>query len=244
MGDRYRVAGVQMEVQPELRDNAPRILAHIAWAGQQEAQFCLFPEMSLSGYHGRFGQDEVDRALAGIALACAVHGVTALVGTGVKIGERTFIQQRIYAETGDLVGFHSKMVPTSGDRKWCAPGAELKTFERHGLIFGVLICNDLWVTPGCGPYPDPRLCYQLGQRGARVVFQAINSGSSAIHIPYHESNLALRARESGFHIITANAARGDEPVNCSSGVMGPSGEWLTRVDRVGEHAYIADIEIA
>ena len=135
------------------------------------------------------------------------------------------------------------MVPTSGDRRWCVPGKALRTFEHRGLRFGSLICNDLWVTPGCGPYPDPRLAYQLGQKGVDVIFHAINSGSSARHIPYHESNVSLRAVESKVHIITVNAARHSEPVNCASGVMKPDGAWQLTADRIGEQFFVADIEI-
>ena len=241
---RYRIAGVQLEVDPDLERNYPRILRHIAWAGAQGTDFTLFPEMSLTGYHGAFCQDEADRALAGIAEACAEHGVTALVGTGWKERGETYIQARIYSERGELIGTHSKMVPTCGDRKWCAPGKDLNTFEHRGLVFGVLICNDLWVTPGCGPYVDPRLCYQLGQRGVDIVFHAVNSGAAPEYVPYHESNLQLRARESGFYIATANAAKGDKPVNCSSGIVDPTKERMLRVDRRGERRYIADVVLA
>lgn len=243
MSRHYRVAGVQFQVEPNLEDNYERILSCIEWASQEGARFCLFPEMALTGYHGDFCQQEVDRALEGIAAASAQHRVTTLVGTGMKEEGNTYIQVRIYSETGDLVGFHAKMVPTCGDRRWCVPGTELKTFKQSGLVFGVLICNDLWVTPGFGPYPDPRLCYQLGQQGAEVVFQAINSDTAPEYRHYHESNLELRARESGFYIVTANAAKGEKSANCTSGVVDPTGHWQVRTERVGEQAYVADIEI-
>ena len=116
-------------------------------------------------------------------------------------------------------------------------------FQHNGITFGCLICNDLWVTPGCGPYPDPRLAYQLGKKGAQVVFHAIHSGSSAIHTPYHESNLALRAMESKFYIVTANAADPKGPVNAATGVMSPKGQWLERCPTQGEHIYACDIEL-
>lgn len=239
----YRIAGIQMLVSPSLADNLPVILGHIAWAGRSGAQFVLFPEMALSGYHGKFEQHSVERALQDIAAAAAEHQVCALVGTGYRNGESTTIQVRVYAPTGELVGWHEKLMPTSGDRQWCQPGHELRVLEHQGLRFGVLICNDLWVTPGCGPYPDPRLCYQLGKRGAGVIFHAINSGSAPEYLPYHESNLALRARESAFYIVTANAASLDTPINCSSGVMGPDGHWLLACERLGEQRYLADIEL-
>lgn len=229
-----RICGVQMQVSPKLADNLEKIIEHIRSC---DADFILFPEMSLTGYHGGFGDGSVRRAWAEIAARCRQHYVTALVGTGCRVNGSSYIQTRIYTDEGTLLGTHEKLVPTNADRKFFQPGEELRTFTHRGLTFGCLICNDLWVTPGCGPYPDPRLSYQLGQRGAKAIFHSINSGSSAIHAPYHESNLALRAIESQLHIFTANAAVPDEPVNAPTGVMSPEGKWLTQVPRQGEHTY-------
>jgi len=235
------VSAVQMFVSNELADNLPTILRYI---GQSDADFLLFPEMSLTGYHGDFDDATARAAWTRIADACRESGVTALIGTGCKRGDATYIQTRIFTESGEALGTHEKMVPTSGDRDFCEPGPELRTFEHQGLRFGCLICNDLWVTPGCGPYPDPRLAYQLGQRGARVIFHAIHSGYSAVHTAYHESNLALRAIESQFHIITANAAKEEGPVNAATGVVTPQGEWLVQCPREGEQSFSIEIEVA
>ena len=235
-----RITGVQMTVSPKLEENLPKILEHIK---ASDADFMLFPEMSLTGYHGDFSDKAARNSWRQIAAACRQSYVTALIGTGCKNEDGTFIQTRIYSKSGDLVGTHEKLVPTSGDREFCRPGEELRAFQDNGITFGCLICNDLWVTPGCGPYPDPRLAYQLGKKGAQIIFHAVNSGSNAVHIPYHESNLALRAMESKIHIATANAADPKGPVNCLSGVMSPEGHWLVQCPRVGEHMYSYDVEV-
>jgi predicted amidohydrolase len=199
--------------------------------------------MSLTGYHGNFSDRAARQAWRQIAAACRQSYVTAVIGTGCKNEDGTFIQTRIYNKAGDLVGTHEKLVPTSGDREFARPGEELRVFKDNGITFGCLICNDLWVTPGCGPYPDPRLAYQLGRKGAQVIFHSVNSGTSALHIPYHESNLALRAMESKIHIATANAADPKADVNCLSGVVSPEGTWLVQCPRLGEHTYSYDIEV-
>jgi len=235
-----RVSGVQMAVSPRLADNLEKILHHIK---QDDCDFLLFPEMSLTGYHGDFGERSVTAAWCQIAKACRQAYVTAIIGTGARIDGVTYIQSRIYSDSGALLGTHEKLVPTKSDREFCRPGEELRVFKHRDLTFGCLICNDLWVTPGCGPYPDPRLAYQLGQQGAQVIFHSIHSGSSAIHIPYHESNLVLRAMESRLYIVTANAADPKGPVNAPTGVVSPKGEWLVRVPPEGEHRFVHDIEI-
>ena len=246
MGRKVRIAGVQMIVEKELDDNLPRILNHVAEAAEDGADIVLFPEMSLSGYHGDFADADVLRGTQAVADVAKEHGIAVIVGTGWREGGETFIQNRVYGEDGALLGTHEKMVPTGdengGDRSFCVPGKELRTFSWRGITCGSLICNDLWVTPGCGPWHDPRLTYQLGRKGARIIFHAVNSGAGQLHTDYHESNLRLRAMESNLHIATANAAF-LKPINCSTGVMSPKGEWLTRLDRVGEGRYLVEIDV-
>lgn len=235
-----RVSGVQMAVSRNLPENLEKILQFIE---QRDADFLVFPEMSLSGYHGDFDDEAVRKACRPIAAACRHSYVTAIIGTGAREDGAAYIQSRVYTDNGKLLGTQEKLVPTSGDRAFCRPGEELRIFKYGLLTFGCLICNDLWVTPGCGPYPDPRLTYKLGKMGAQVIFHSVNSGSSAMHTPYHESNLALRALESNVYIVTANAADPNGPVNAATGIMSPKGEWLIKVPRTGEHRYAFDIEI-
>ena len=235
-----RVSGVQMTVSPKLEENLPRIIEHI---DASKADFILFPEMSLTGYHGDFSQKAVEAAWRQIAAACRQAYVTALIGTGVRTNGSTYIQTRIKTDEGKLLGTHEKLIPTDGDRTFCQPGEELRVFTHHNITFGCLICNDLWVTPGCGLYPDTRLTYQLAKRGAQIIFHSINSGIDPDFIPYHESNLVLRAREGKVYIVTANAAHPKGAVNARSGVVSPEGAWLVEVPREGEHIYSFDIDI-
>jgi len=235
-----RVSGVQMRVSDKMEDNLPKIIHALE---ESDADFILFPEMSLTGYHGDFSQKKTEQAWRQIGTVCRQKYKTALVGTGCATEEGKFIQTRIFGTDGKVLGTHEKLVPTQSDRKWCTPGDELRTFDQNGLHFGCLICNDMWVTPGCGPYPDPRLAYQLGQQGVHVIFHAVNSGANAMHIPYHESNLALRALESKVYIVVANAATPQGAVNCASGVVGPDGQWKVKAPREGEHRFTCDLPI-
>lgn len=235
-----RIVGVQMHVSQRLDENLPKVLEHIMKA---DGDFILFPEMSLTGYHGDFSDKAVRAAWEQIAAACRQKYITALIGTGRKRDEDAHIQTRIYSDEGELLGTHEKLVPTKSDREFCKPGEKLRIFHHRGLTFGCTIGNDLWVTPGCGPYPDPRLAYQLGQKGAQVIFHSAHSGASAIHRTYHESNLQLRALESRVYIATANAATQEGPVNCPTGVMSPEGEWLVQCPLEGEQTYAHDIEV-
>ena len=235
-----RVSGIQMAVSRKLADNLEKILEHIE---RSDCDFIVFPEMGLTGYHGDFSDNAVRKAWRQIAAACRQAYVTAIIGTGARENGAIYIQSRVYGDDGNLLGTHEKLVPTEGDRKFCRPGEELRVFQYRGITFGCLICNDLWVTPGCGPYPDPRLSCQLGKKGAQIIFHSIHSGASAIHAPYHDSNLRLRAIEGQLYIVTANAPDPEGPVNAPTGVVSPKGEWLVKCPLTGEHHYVYDLEM-
>ncbi len=235
-----RLSGVQMQIAAKLDDNLERILTLIR---QSDADFLLFPELSLTGHHAEFSEKTLQNAWRQISAACRQSYTTALIGTACRADEGNFIQTRIYSHEGELLGTHEKLVPTEQERAIFSPGSELRTFEHLGITFGCLVGNDLWVTPGFGPYPDPRLSYKLGEKGADVIFHTTDSGTSSILLPYHESNIMLRAMESNLNIVTVNAARAEWPVNSPSGVMGPEGNWLVQSPRTGEHVFSYDLDI-
>lgn len=235
-----RICGVQMNVAASKKENLPKILEHI---NGYTGDFILFPEMALTGYNNDFSDARTEEAWRQIAAACRQSYVTAIVGTGARMDGKTYIQSRIYTDAGKLLGTHEKLVPTQGDREWCRPGEELRVFKYKGVTFGCLICNDLWVTPGCGPYPDPRLSYQLGQKGAQIIFHSANTGKDQRYLQYHDANLRLRAMESGCYIVTANAATPEGAVNAPTGIVSPQGEWLVQCPREGEHRFCYDLEI-
>ena len=235
-----RMSGVQMPVSAKLDDNIEKILYYIR---HSDADFLVFPEMSLTGYHGNFGDKGTHNAWRQISEACRQSYTTALIGTGCREDNEAFIQTRIYSDDGAVLGTHEKLIPPRGDRELFQPGSELRTFQHMGLDFGCLITNDLWVTPGFGPYPDPRLSYQLGERGAQVIFHSVNSGHDPLYEDYHLSNLVLRAMESNVYIVTVNAAYDGGPNNSPTGIVSPEGEWVTHCAREGEHVFVMDLDL-
>lgn len=234
-----RIKGVQMEVKSSKKDNLPRILKHIE---RSDADVIVFPKLSLTGYNNEFSNSRTMEAWKEIAAACRTSYTCAIVGTGARNNGHTYIQSRVFSHDGDLLGVHDEMVPAESDRQWCFPGEGLDTFALNGLTFGCLSGNDLWVAPGKGPYPDPRLTYQLGRKGARVIFHSVNSGTDRDYRKFHEANLLLRAKESGCYIVTVNAAYGDQEGNSPSGVVSPEGTWLHKASSMGEHTFTFDLE--
>ena len=200
--------------------------------------------MALTGYHGRFDKALRDEMIAHLRAACKGSGITAVVGAGDKRRGRTYNEQVVLGGDGRIIGRYAKMMSTVGDRKWSVAGRTLRLFRDRGLRFGCLICNDLWVTPEeGGAMNDPRLTHRLARRGASVIFHSVNSGRDRRYIPFHESNLALRAREGKLFIAVANAAVPTGGVNATSGIMSPDGEWIVRCNRRGRQFAVADIHV-
>ena len=102
--------------------------------------------------------------------------------------------------------------------------------DPSGLTVGVLICNDLWVTPGYSDGPNPHLTLKQARAGAQVIFHHIHSGSGQRHRAYHESNHFVRAAEAKCPIVAVNAFTPPE-VNATSGVVGTDFRHLVALPR-------------
>lgn len=235
-----RVCGVQMAVGASKKENLPRILEHIK---SYTGDFIVFPELALTGPNNEFSDARTEEAWRQIAAACRQSYVTAIVGTGARVDGRAYIQSRVFCDEGTILGIQDKLVPTQKEREWFRPGEELRTFEHKGIQFGCLSGNDLWVAPGFGPYPDPRLSYQLGEKGVQVIFHCASTGANPRYAAYYDANVRLRAYESRSFIITANAAAASGSLAAATGIVSPQGEWLVQCPREGEHRFCYDLEI-
>ena len=249
-----RVAGLQMLVSQDVQENENRILVGIDRARDDSAHFLLTPEGSLSGYHADFDRPEVAAALYRVTAHAARARVGLLLGTCFEEtvdGRPTcFNQVRVYSPEGDYLGFHAKILRCRRFDRPQAPevdhyaDAPLRTFDCHRIRFGVLICNDLWATPGFTTIPNPYLPLKLKDMGARVIFHAVNSGSDPAARPFHESSVHLWAAALALHIVEVNAARPDgAPVNARSGLVGPDGSRLLVVPDSSEQYFSCDIPL-
>jgi predicted amidohydrolase len=227
-----RITLAQIRVGRDVAENLPRIRAAFAQARKDNAQWIMFPEGALSGYHASFDQEKVAAALTEVMGLCREGRVTAVLGTCWKEKGQTTNELQIISPEGKLAGRYAKRCLTYGDAKQFKVGETPLVHEVNGLIVGTLICNDLWVTPGFTDGPNPHLTLQQARAGAQVIFHGVNSGTNAKYREYHESNLKLRSAEAKCPIVVVNAA-GDEPINCASGVV-VDFEYATALPTKGE----------
>jgi len=245
-----RIAAVQMRVGNDICANEARILKAVEAAAKARADILLSPEGSLSGYTSRFNQASLALSLGRVLSKAKTSGVGLALGTCFKEADsKRYNQVRVYSKDGTFKGFHSKILRCS---RLDAPGTgelaeyattPLTTFKLKGRIFGCLICNDLWASPGFTVTPNPYLAWELKKLGVSFILHSVNSGSGQEYRAYHESNHAAWAMTLKIPIVTVNALPRKGKVNASSGVMGPGGRWLFKAKDKGERFFTFDLEV-
>ena len=253
------VAGLQMLVSKDVAANERAIHRAIDQAAGVKADFLLTPEGSLSGYHPDFDRVTVVDAVERLARHAQEARVGLLLGTCYKTEEEGIVgsepilkrhefcydQVRVYAPNGEYLGSHAKILLTSpighpgtGEMKSYV-GGTLRTFTWDGICFGVLICNDLWATPGATTITNPYLAWRLKEMGAQMIFHSVNTaGTPLLYRPYHESNEELWAGALNIPIVTVNAANPDgAPTNCRASVVTPDGKRHCLAPDAGEQFF-------
>jgi predicted amidohydrolase len=245
------LAGLQMTATNDIKTNERRIIEGIRKAAEQGASFLVTPEGSLSGYTSIFNQPEVASSLEEIKTEALKLKVGLMLGTCYKeqkMGKEVcYNQVRVYLPDGQFIGAYSKILrcsniylPGSGEMTDYIEG-ELKTFDWKGLRFGILVCNDLWATPGYTTMPNPYLAWKLKQMGAQFIVHSINSGTVQKYRPFHESSAELWALSLQIPVLEVNAAQEKDTINAQSGLINAKGERSLRVPDSGLQFFIARI---
>lgn len=242
-----------MNVTSDIKSNLDQILTGIRKAAAEGTSFLVTPEGSLSGYNSTFNQDELNIALEEVKAAAASVKVGLMLGTCYKElrngKEFCYNQVRVYTPEGNFSGAYSKILrcsnldlPGTGEMVDYVEG-ELRTFDWNGFRFGILICNDLWATPGYTTLPNPYLAWKLKQMGAQFIIHCVNSGTTQKYRSFHESSVELWALSINTPIMEVNAAQGSSEINAQSGLIEANGERSLRVQDSGIQFFTARINV-
>ncbi|MCP4262032.1 MAG: carbon-nitrogen hydrolase family protein [Planctomycetes bacterium] len=253
-----RVAVAQIPVVNDIKANIKTIAKAIDRAVAEKAEVLLTPEGSLSGYRHKFDQAQVEAGLKKLITRASSANLALALGTCFVEPDdrRCYNQVRFYNAEGKFLGFHAKTLrcgtmtkPTRGEINHYA-ARPLRTFQLKGITVGALICNDMWANPGCTPMPDPHLSQQLAQKGAKIIFHAVNGGrngsewSKKVFWPFHETNLRIRAQTGKLWIVTTdNCYPTDIPCSAPSGVIKPNGNWVVKTPDRAEQMVVYTIEL-
>jgi predicted amidohydrolase len=189
-----RLGVFQFDVVPcEIEENLRRITEGTR---QLQLDLLILPELCTSGYLlNRQQAERLAIELPGEGIAPFEHlakRLSAWVVAGVieKSGEALYNTALVVGPNGWL-GKQRKLHLTTLEAPLFQGGTELRTFELHSDVFGIVTCFDSWF---------PEACRELAQRGAQLLCQpAAFGGMQTLEI--------MRVRSMENHVFSATANR-------------------------------------
>jgi len=247
------IAGLQMNVSNSVEENELTILRHLKSLKNKNIDFLITPEGSLSGYNSEFNGYELKESLARVMKVAKNLNIGLILGTcykdSVEGKEYCYNQARVYLPDGTFSGAYSKILtcspitnPGTGEIMEYVQGS-VKTFSVKGIDVGILVCNDLWATPGYTTTSNPYLPWKMKEAGAKIIFHLINSGTNMDYKAFHESSVELWAKTLKMPIIEVNAAHGNKEINAGSGIINKNGERIRSIKNKGEQLFIYKINL-
>ncbi|HLJ84988.1 MAG TPA: nitrilase-related carbon-nitrogen hydrolase [Candidatus Eremiobacteraceae bacterium] len=205
-----RIACAQLVARPTAHARAALtdILAAVAAAGAESADFLVLPECAYPGYvllavdpYRKYRIPSAAQALAAVGDAARRASVNVIVGiartgpAGALRNEAVLIDR-----SGAISGVYAKSHLWNFDRRWFERGDELPVFETDCGRIGLMICADGRV---------PEIARTLAKRGAWLIadptaWVGVGPSYADIHNPQVEFALRTRALENGVAIAAAD----------------------------------------
>lgn len=259
MNNFVRFAGAQLPCTDNVDVNIISIKKAIDWAVENQVDYLLTPEGSLSGYHKDFDTPELVQGLAEIE-QYAANKVALCLGTMWIEKEGEFDvrrnQVRLYHKDGTFNTAIDKTIvtPHDGDlgiiasqNVYAAALSDFVNADSEPLVAGVFICNDFY---GRDNYPNlTRMAYQ---NGAHIFLHATNADRGVgrlydkIMDDWHTAHLQMTSYLSGLPVVTVDNCCGmaggewDGPTSSQSGIL-IGGEWVVKAPRYGTHYFYYDL---
>ena len=260
-------AAVPVTALANCAENAARIVAMMREAEQRGVDIAVFPELSVTGYTcgDLFLQPKLLRdaeaALATIVDASVGCRTTAIVGVPVAEGGRLYNCAAVVAG-GELRGLVPKInIPNYSEfyeARWFASGAEIEgrqlqfagcecvpfgvdlLFRQGEALFGVEICEDLWV----GIPPSSH----AANAGAQIIFNLSASPEQVCKYDYLRSLVAQQSARTMSAYVYCSAGFGESSTDlvfAGNALVAENGTVLRSGERFSmePHMVVADVDI-
>jgi len=266
-----RLAGAQIPCGKNIQINKKEILKALDWAKENDVDFLLTPEGSLSGYETRWQNkiSELNDALIEVEEHQKKLGVGLHLGTGFQDAEPIGLvfrnQLRHYSKDGKLLGSTNKtltldsegVLPRDPTKEQIVSVPLISDTHCMGMV-----CNDMWGSHNREITSIiPMMNYLLEYRPEiQLIFHSTNGRKMNIeelmynvYWDWHNSVLRLNATYT-FPILTVDSCsswqwEGDEewvdkyPTSSQSGFIDYSG-WKTNVPRYGRQYFYHDYDVS
>jgi len=153
----------------DLVGNIALIRAAVAEAADRGADWCITPELALSGYFFRreIGLHWIDPLssdrVAAFSHLARSNAVTLFVGMPTRDGSPARLHNSVVVidKSGRVLGaYHKRIVIPSAVEGWASPGQRVGVFAVDGIDVGVLVCADAW---------PRRLAHRTASAGAQIL---------------------------------------------------------------------------
>ena len=230
-----RLAIGQLEMQWTIEQNLTATLHALEIASAHGAQLCLFPELSITGFHRNIvtlaKPEIISPALRQVESACQRLGIAAAVGAptfdheGAPLNSYLLIDQR-----GEQQGVVSKIGLTESEATFFKRGHGRPQIVLHGKRCSAVICREI--------EDQDAVHAELAQTHTELVFwpgqMRPDPDKPMLDVAEHVVQAQVLASSLQAHVIQANwpnaLNRPAESAHCGhSAVISPSGELLFRL---------------
>ena len=228
----------------DLDGNFRKVVAAIEAARAQGVEMLVFPEMVLQGYPPEdllLKPAFIQRSLEVTrALLPHTNGLTAVVGTIER--DIDLYNAAAVMHDGQWVGTSRKRhLPNYGvfdENRYFSAERQTKVFRRGDVVFGVSVCEDIWIAGG----PSEE---QVVRGGAEII---LNLSAS----PYHASKaddrrrmIATRAADNLAIVAYVNLVGGQDEVVFDGGslVLDERGRVVAEGAMFAEDLVVADVDL-
>lgn len=147
-GRASRIAIAQMQMHWSSEDNTAAIERCLADAARAGARICVFPELALTGYHRRIGNEAVPERvtalMARVQRACAGLSIAASVGAPRFDTQGRIYNSQLFVDAhGRLLGAVDKQGLTEPEAGFFAPGRDRPVLELQGWRCSAVLCREI-----------------------------------------------------------------------------------------------------
>ncbi|MBF0493837.1 MAG: NAD+ synthase [Candidatus Omnitrophica bacterium] len=242
--DMIRIALAQINsTVGDISGNVRKIEEYTAKAKTAGADFVIFPELAVTGYppedlllKTHFIDDNI-RAVK--SLASKINGICAVIGFVDKDDSGNIYNAAAVAGAGKVAGVYRKReLPNYAvfdERRYFTPGPSNPVFKAGEILFGVNICEDMWVDKG--PYAEQ------ARRGAKLIFNISASPYYAEKISKRISIISEKAKQIKSFVFYTNLVGGQDELVFDGGsfAVSPEGKTIASANQFVEDLVLADI---
>ena len=229
----------------DLPGNRQKILEYITRARAKDADIVVFPELAVCGYppedlllKEHFVRDNIKSLNL---LAREVKDIAAVIGFVDIDNKKCLYNAAAVIFDGRLKGvYRKKELPNYGvfdEKRYFMPGNDHIVFALGGHVFGVTICEDIWI--------EGSVYQKQVKSGADLLINIASSPYDVGKLKKRQELLRKRARQTKAFICYTNLVGGQDELVFDGGsmVVDPRGKTLAFGKSFEEDLVIVDVPV-